>query len=105
MGNPQPDTSEAETERASGPSVQLPAVLDVAGAAALHASLAAKLRAAYVVLDGGGVARVDAAGLQLLCAFRQSAELAGVSCGWNGISDVLREAAQNAGLEAHLALP
>lgn len=59
--------------------LRLPEELTIAEAADLRLRLLAALEGgAPVVLDGGAVADVDAAGLQLLCAARRSAAARGV---------------------------
>jgi anti-anti-sigma regulatory factor len=60
--------------------ISLPEELTIAEAADLRVRLLAALEGGGpVVLDGGAVADVDAAGLQLLCAARRSAAARGVT--------------------------
>ncbi len=82
----------------------LPAALTITEAEALKAALLAALGAgAPIELDGRAVEEVDAAGLQVLCAARRSAEARGVRLGFarGGRSEVLAEAIVLAGLSHH----
>ncbi len=85
--------------------VVLEAVVDIAGVNDLKGKLAQHLAGPEpLVLDGSEVQRVDTAGLQLLCAFVQTAIGAGLQPRWSGISEPLREAARLTGLEAGMAM-
>lgn len=56
-------------------------------------------------LEGGGVQRIDTAGLQLLAAFAQRERAAGRPLAWASASEVLRDAGNRLGLAAVLSLP
>lgn len=58
-----------------------------------------------VTLDGGDVAQVDTAALQVLCAFGRDASNAGLSVAWGRVSPALREAAAMLGLHQTMNLP
>lgn len=80
--------------------VHLPEELTIAEAADLRIRLLAALEGgAPLVLDGGAVADVDAAGLQLLCAARRSAGARAVTLTLRGPrSGPLARAIEDAGL-------
>lgn len=81
--------------------LQLPEELTIAEAARLRERLRAALDGgAPVVLDAAGVAEVDAAGLQLLCAARRSAAARGVplTLRGRGRSEALARALEVSGL-------
>ena len=80
--------------------VTLPERLDLT-AEQLPATLREATAAGALVLDGGAVARVDAAGLQLLCAAVAAATGHVV---WQRPSTVLRDAAALLGLTTALQL-
>ena len=68
--------------------------VDIAKVSALHASLVnATEGASAVEIDGGRVARIDAAGIQLLCAFVEQMRRAGLDVRWVGCSATLRQTA------------
>jgi anti-anti-sigma regulatory factor len=73
-------------------------------AGALHAELGRHLGAGQVVVEAGGVERVDAAGLQLLTAFVRAAHGRGTQVEWRSPSAVLRDGARRLGLSAALRL-
>ncbi|WJW76421.1 STAS domain-containing protein [Thiohalobacter sp. IOR34] len=81
------------------------AVIDIAMVNDLKGRLAEYVSGpAPLLLDGSEVQRVDAAGLQLLCAFIQTAIGSGTQLGWADVSEPLREAARLTGLETGLAM-
>jgi anti-anti-sigma regulatory factor len=57
-----------------------------------------------VIIDGGAVQRIDAAGLQLLTAFARREAAAGRHIEWRAASNELRQAAATLGLLQELAL-
>jgi ABC-type transporter Mla MlaB component len=57
-----------------------------------------------VIIEGGAVERVDAAGLQLLVAFARREAAAGRQLNWQSASDELRGAGARLGLLAALGL-
>lgn len=58
-----------------------------------------------VVLQGGAVAQVDTAGMQLLSAFVQEANGKSIAVSWQDVSDTLRNVARLLNLSGHLQLP
>jgi anti-anti-sigma regulatory factor len=57
-----------------------------------------------LTLDASAVARIDAAGLQLLCAAVAAARSAGRPVSWTAVSDTVIEGARTLALEAALGL-
>ncbi len=84
--------------------VQLGELLTIEQVAAVHAELGRHLHAGTVVLEGGTVKRVDAAGLQLLTAFVRAAESRGKPVQWRSASAAVRDGARHLGLSAALGL-
>lgn len=77
----------------------------IRNATALQTELADRLDdSGPVLIDGGGVERVDTATLQLLVAFIRDVRADGRSVDWKECSAALRRAASALGLESALAL-
>jgi anti-anti-sigma regulatory factor len=90
---------------AAGPvQVALGEDLRIAMAGEVHARILAARAAGEAVLDGGAVARVDAAGLQALAAALVILRTAGVRWRWHAASGTLCAAAALAGLGTTLNL-
>ena len=89
--------------RAKKPLV-LPEHLTLPHLGELRGRFASLLEAGDARLDGSGVARVDAAGLQLLFALQQAAADATRRVLWESPSAALRETATLLGLAAELGL-
>lgn len=86
--------------------IDLNGSLDITQVESLQAALAHGLEQALPIqLDAAEVERVDVAALQLLCAFVQAAETAGLECQWSAVAPALTDAARLTGLEGLLALP
>lgn len=86
--------------------INLSASLDITQVESLRASLADGLEQDLpILMDAGEVERVDAAALQLLCAFLVAAREAGLECTWEAVSPALQDGARLTGLEACLYLP
>ncbi len=58
-----------------------------------------------IALEGGGVQRIDAAGVQLLLVVQQALKEARNTLRWVTVSDALRESVNLLGLADQLALP
>lgn len=58
-----------------------------------------------LVVDGGGVERVDTAGLQLLVALVRRQRSVGGSLTWKAVSAELRKCSERLGLQQELGLP
>lgn len=58
-----------------------------------------------IQLDGGSLAQVDGAGIQLLAALANEAKIRGLKFAWMGASESLVSAARQLGLETLLHLP
>lgn len=86
--------------------ISLSGSLDITQVESLQATLAHGLEQGHpILMHAEQVERVDAAALQLLCAFVRAAEVAGLDCAWSEVPAVLREAARVTGLDGCLALP
>ena len=86
--------------------IALDADLRLSQAPALRERLLKALAAGSpVTLDGGEVAQVDTAALQVLCAFTRDAGGQGLSVAWGGVSEVLRDGAAMLGLDKTMNLP
>jgi ABC-type transporter Mla MlaB component len=96
----------AVTASPSQPMIVLASNCNVKDAAELKQSLCLHLDdAAPVMLDVGGVERVDTSTVQLLCAFVRDRSARQRKVGWVGDARVVRDAARLLGVEACLALP
>ncbi len=100
------DTPHSALRTPDAPSaVQLGELLTIEQVAAMHAEFGRHLHADSVVLEAGALARVDAAGLQLLAAFVRTARARGVRVEWRSPTPALREATRRLGLGPALRLP
>lgn len=78
----------------------------VSGVGELHAQLLDALaQPVPVVLDASAVVRLDTSGLQLLEAFVHARDAAAKPWRWDGVGEVLRDAAVRLGLQPMLQLP
>ena len=68
------------------------------------AELADSLRLGELTLDASAIMRVDAAGLQLLCATMTAARAQGTEVRWKGVPPVLLDGARTLALSAALGL-
>lgn len=86
--------------------IALTGALDISRMSELQFQLAAGLEQHLpITLETEQVERVDAAALQVLCAFVRAAEVAGLACRWQSVSPALLDAARLTGLESCLNLP
>ncbi len=85
--------------------VRLPGALQIRGVDAVATSLRAALSGGALRLDGGDVAQVDTAGVQVIVAAIASARRDGVKREWLAASPPLRDAARRLGVDALLELP
>lgn len=85
--------------------ISLPRSLDITGVSAVSTELVNAIALGELTLDAGAVARVDAAGLQLLCAAAMAARARGTGLRWRGVPAALRDGARILGLTELLALP
>ena len=58
-----------------------------------------------VEIDAGSIVKVDAAGVQLMCAFAAAVRARGARLTWHAVSQVFRDASHILGVDAALALP
>jgi len=84
--------------------VELGSSLTFTDVATCHQQLLAAAERGSVSVDGGAVERVDAAGLQLLCALQRSERNNGRALHWVDASATLRGGAADLGLIADLGL-
>lgn len=107
MGN---DTGhqQDEVQEATGgcATVHLGSSLDITVVADVQTRLRQALDAGSgIALDGGGLDRVDGAGLQLLAAFAKHARDANIPVNWCAVSPCLEQSAHLCGLGSCLGLP
>lgn len=95
----------SDTAAPSAETVALPASLDIAQAAALHAQLLPHLDVPALRLGADCVDRVHTAGLQVLASFVRTRHQAGRATAWDAPSASLCRAAAALGLTALLGLP
>jgi anti-anti-sigma regulatory factor len=95
-----------KAKREHGPArIELPEDCRIATLPELRARLLATVDQSACVLNASAVTRIDTAALQLLTAFQRDAASGGREVRWDGVSEVLREAAALLGLTQTLALP
>lgn len=58
-----------------------------------------------VEVDASSIVKVDAAGLQVMCAFAAAVRARGARLTWHAVSQVFRDASRVLGVDAALALP
>jgi anti-anti-sigma regulatory factor len=98
-------TKAKRAKKPAGPvAVALGPDLRIARAGEVFAAILAARSANEVLLDGGEVAKVDAAGLQALAAALVTLRTAGVAWRWQTASGTLSSAAALAGLDATLQI-
>lgn len=98
-------TAKAKAGKAVGPlAIALGPDLRIGQAGQVFARIVAARKASEALLEGGEVARVDAAGLQALVAALATLRTAGVAWRWQAPSGTLAAAAALAGLDAALQL-
>lgn len=86
--------------------VTCPAALDIAAVQDFHVQLREALeQGATLTFHCDRIERIDTAGLQLLAACCQDAADRKVDVHWDGVNDILREAAGRLGLLGLLNLP
>lgn len=83
----------------------LPGAFDISAVTVAAAGLIEALAGGELAIDGRAVTRIDAAGLQLLCAAVATARTTGRRVRWVGASPVLVAGAATLGLTAALELP
>ncbi len=86
--------------------VSCPAVLDIAAVQAFHGPLREALdKSGGLTLQCDALERIDTAGLQLLAACCQEAADRNLTVTWQGVGDILIEAAKRLDLDGLLNLP
>ncbi|MEO8808965.1 MAG: STAS domain-containing protein [Rhodanobacter sp.] len=101
----QPKSGKAATIDEPEVMVRLPADCRLAAQAALKMKLQDTMDRGDIVVDAGGLERIDTAALQLLVVFRRELERSGGELRWHGTNQTLHEAAALLGLEELLNLP
>lgn len=84
--------------------VALGEALTIEQVGTLHVELGRQLGRGQVILDAGGLQRIDAAGLQLLAAFVRTAAGRGARIEWRSPTATLRDAVRRTGLAPALRL-
>lgn len=80
------------------PKLALPRSLDIAAVSGVSNDLLHALSLGPVTLDAGAVVKIDAAGLQLLCAAVAHARSGGVKLDWTNVPAVLEDGARTLAL-------
>ncbi len=83
---------------------QLPAVLTIADADALHEKLLTLQTQSTPTIDASQVERIDTAAFQQLLAFKLSLVNTDNQLHWQGLSEVFMQSAKQLGLERALSL-
>lgn len=100
-----PATTESDQERSPG-EIELPPTLTIRDIAAHHRELCEAVgEATSILIDAGGVERVDTCGLQCLAALVRTASDRGCPVSWKRVSRELDAGARRLGLEHVLMLP
>ena len=85
--------------------IVLPRSLDISIVRVVAAEILDALALGELTLDAGAVAKLDAAGLQLLCATMAAARASGTRVEWKGVPPVLETGASTLALTEALGLP
>jgi ABC-type transporter Mla MlaB component len=85
--------------------IALPGSLDIAIVARVATEIQDALRLGGLAFDAGAITRLDAAGLQLLCAAVAAARSQGVPVDWVDVPRALADGARTLALTEALALP
>ena len=83
----------------------LPRSLDITVVHTVAGELLTALAEGELTLDAGSVTKVDASGLQLLCAAAAAARKQGVVIRWKAVPAALVEGARTLALVASIGLP
>ncbi|HEY0189944.1 MAG TPA: STAS domain-containing protein [Kofleriaceae bacterium] len=84
--------------------IQLPRSLDISAVRTVATELQDALAVGEVTIDAAELARLDAAGLQLLCAAAAAARTAGARLTWKAVPAVLTDGARTLALTDSLGL-
>jgi ABC-type transporter Mla MlaB component len=85
--------------------ILLPRCLDITVVRTVAAELQSALIPGELTLDVSSIVKVDAAGLQLLCATMVAARARGAQIRWKGVPAALIEGARTLALAGALELP
>ncbi len=84
--------------------ILLPRSLDISAVRAVATELQDALAVGEVTIDATELTKLDAAGLQLLCAASAAARAAGAPVTWKAVPPVLADGARTLALTASLGL-
>ena len=87
------------------PQLALPRSLDIAAVTTVAAELVHALAVGELTIDAGAVVKIDAAGLQLLCAAAHHARVSGAKLDWKNLPAVLEDGARTLALTDALGWP
>lgn len=87
------------------PKLALPRSLDIAAVSTVATELIRALATGELTIDAGAVVKIDAAGLQLLCAAAAHARTSGTKLDWKNIPAVLEDGAKTLALTEALGWP
>lgn len=105
LGRPGLNESAGSDDAEAVRELALPRSLDVSAVGAVAVQLIDALAIDGLTLDASAVARIDAAGLQLLCAAVAAARGAGRPVSWKAVSETVMEGARTLALWSALGLP
>lgn len=87
------------------PKLALPRSLDIAAVSTVATELLHALAVGELTIDAGAVVKIDAAGLQLLCATAAHARANGTKLDWKNVPAVLEDGAKTLALTETLGWP
>ena len=85
--------------------IVLPRVFDITAVTAVASELVSALAAGEITVDASVVTKIDAAGLQLLCAAAVSARASQTPVVWRGVPSVVEQGAHTLALGDTLGWP
>jgi len=96
---------DSQNEKNQNADIVLPEELTIAQSAEYHQRLMNRVEeGGDIELDGGSVARIDAAGVQLLFVIQRALSESGSTLRWSAVSPSLKESAELLGMAECLAL-
>lgn len=105
MGSSGPYESGAADDDNLVREILLPRSLDIGVVRTVATEILHALTAGELTLDASAITKVDASGLQLLCAATEMARTAGGRVAWKGVPAALTEGAKTLALAETLGLP
>jgi len=104
VGRPGPNQTRPPDDVFSVREIQLPRSLDISAVRAVATELQDALAVGELTIDASALDKLDAAGLQLLCAAASAARAAGARLTWKAVPPVLTDGARTLALTASLGL-